>query len=167
MRCSTPGSAAAACSAAASAPAGRLRSASCRRAGAVLQQRAAILAQYKFHGAYPLPWWGIQASATYQNLPGAPISMTYVPTNAEIAPSLGRNRRPARGRSMQRGLYDDPAGRDDRRYPTPILLVAPNTVFEDRLSCSSTCGSRRFCGSDAHVFRACSTSTTSSMRPLC
>ncbi len=47
--------------------------------------------QYKFSGSYPLPWWGIQASATFQNLPGLPLLATTVFTNAQIAPSLGRN----------------------------------------------------------------------------
>ena len=40
---------------------------------------------------YPLPWWGIQTSASYQNLPGPQISAGYTATNAQIAPSLGRN----------------------------------------------------------------------------
>ena len=30
--------------------------------------------QYKFAVNYPLPGWGLQFSATYQNLPGAPIA---------------------------------------------------------------------------------------------
>jgi hypothetical protein len=47
--------------------------------------------QVKFAGSYPLPWWGLQANFTYQNLPGFPINTSYVATNAQIAPSLGRN----------------------------------------------------------------------------
>lgn len=47
--------------------------------------------QVKFNGLYPLPWWGLQVSGVYQNLPGTPIVANYVVTNAEIAPSLGRN----------------------------------------------------------------------------
>ena len=35
--------------------------------------------------------WGILASATFQNLPGALYSASTVFTNAQIAPSLGRN----------------------------------------------------------------------------
>ena len=46
--------------------------------------------QVKFSGAYTM-FWGLQASAVFQNLPGLNISSTYVATNAEIAPSLGRN----------------------------------------------------------------------------
>jgi hypothetical protein len=44
----------------------------------------------KFLAVYPLPWWGLQTSATYQGLPGQHITATRVYTNAEIAPSLGR-----------------------------------------------------------------------------
>ena len=54
--------------------------------------------QYKFYGVYPLPWWGIQTSATLQLVPGpsagglpGSITASYVATNAEIRPSLGRN----------------------------------------------------------------------------
>ena len=47
--------------------------------------------QVKFSGSYVLPWWGIQTSATFQNLPGIPYYATYVATNALIVPSLGRN----------------------------------------------------------------------------
>jgi len=46
--------------------------------------------QFKFSGAYPLPW-DLRASVTYQDLPGIPISSTYVATNNEIRPSLTRN----------------------------------------------------------------------------
>ena len=47
--------------------------------------------QVKFAGSYPLPWWGIEASAVFQNLPGVDRLATFVATNAMIAPSLGRN----------------------------------------------------------------------------
>jgi hypothetical protein len=40
---------------------------------------------------YQLPWWGIQTSAAYQNVPGPQISAQYVASSALIAPSLGRN----------------------------------------------------------------------------
>jgi hypothetical protein len=46
--------------------------------------------QVKLLAVYPLPW-GLQASAIYQNVPGSPIRASYVASNAEIAPSLGRN----------------------------------------------------------------------------
>jgi hypothetical protein len=47
--------------------------------------------QLKFAGSYPLPWWGLQVSGNFQNLPGIPDAVSYVATNAQIAPSLGRN----------------------------------------------------------------------------
>jgi carboxypeptidase family protein len=46
--------------------------------------------QLKFLAVYPLPW-RLQISATYQNLPGIPVTATYVAANAQIVPSLGRN----------------------------------------------------------------------------
>jgi hypothetical protein len=46
--------------------------------------------QVKFSGSYPLPW-DVQASATFQNLPGIPINSSYVASNAQVASSLGRN----------------------------------------------------------------------------
>ncbi|HUK33223.1 MAG TPA: hypothetical protein VLV86_04880, partial [Vicinamibacterales bacterium] len=45
----------------------------------------------RLNGNYPLPWWGIDLGAVWSNLPGAPITATYSATNAQIAPSLGRN----------------------------------------------------------------------------
>ena len=46
--------------------------------------------QIKAAVAYPLPW-GVQASGVWQNLPGVNRLLNYAATNAEIAPSLGRN----------------------------------------------------------------------------
>ncbi|MBI4885599.1 MAG: TonB-dependent receptor [Acidobacteria bacterium] len=46
--------------------------------------------QVKFSVVYPLPW-GLQASSIYQNIPGVPIRASYVATDAEIRPSLGRH----------------------------------------------------------------------------
>jgi hypothetical protein len=53
--------------------------------------RPPFLPQVKLYGAYPLPWWGLQASATFQTSPGPNITAQYTATNAQIAPSLGRN----------------------------------------------------------------------------
>ena len=44
----------------------------------------------KFLIVYPLPWWDLQTSATYQGLPGQQITATAVYTGSQIAPSLGR-----------------------------------------------------------------------------
>jgi hypothetical protein len=77
-------------------------------------------AQLKMSGAYPLPW-GLQASGTFQNLPGTPIAATYVATNAEIAPTLGRN-----------------LAACGTRVPctstATITLFAPNSQFEPRFT---------------------------------
>jgi hypothetical protein len=47
--------------------------------------------QIKLNGTYPLPVWNLQVSGVFQNLPGIPVAATRAFTNAEIAPSLGRN----------------------------------------------------------------------------
>jgi hypothetical protein len=47
--------------------------------------------QYKLLGVMPLPWWGVQFSATFRSIPGPEVNANYTATNAEIAPSLGRN----------------------------------------------------------------------------
>jgi hypothetical protein len=76
--------------------------------------------QVKFSAVYPLPW-DFQAAATFQNLPGAPRSAQYVATNAQIAPSLGRNLAacPATGACNATVLID---------------VVPFQTLFEDRLT---------------------------------
>jgi hypothetical protein len=45
----------------------------------------------KVFGIYPLPWWDLQASATFQSLPGPLITAQYAVGNAQVASSLGRN----------------------------------------------------------------------------
>jgi hypothetical protein len=58
-------------------------------------------------GVYPQPWWGVTTSVRFQNLFGPRRSASYFATNAEIAPSLGRNlsgcptRRPRKGPSSR------------------------------------------------------------------
>ena len=79
--------------------------------------------QVKFMVVYPLPW-NLQTSAVYQNIPGMPINTTYLATNAEIRPSLGRNL----------------VGRNN----VVIDLVPPNTIFEPRLQQVDLRLSRRF-----------------------
>lgn len=71
--------------------------------------------QVKFSAIYPLPW-NIQASGNLQHLAGIPIQASYVATNAQIAPSLGRN------------LAAGAAG------TTLVNLLEPNTVFEKPLN---------------------------------
>jgi hypothetical protein len=77
--------------------------------------------QVKLNGMYPLPW-DIQVSAVFQNLPGIPVSASYVATNAEIRPSLGRNLGQCRGSTTCNGTV------------TINNLFEPNTEFADRLT---------------------------------
>jgi hypothetical protein len=71
--------------------------------------------QMKLSGSYTLPW-DLRTSVTYQNLPGIPIVATFVANNAAISPSLGRN--------LSAGAN-----------ATAIIdLIAPNTMFEGRIS---------------------------------
>jgi hypothetical protein len=69
--------------------------------------------QWKFHGTYDLPW-RLQLGATFQSLPGIPVTATWAAPNALIAPSLGRNLSSGSTASVQ--------------------LIQPNTVFEDRIN---------------------------------
>jgi hypothetical protein len=47
--------------------------------------------QFKAAGNYPLPWWGLETSVTYQNNPGLNIAANRVYTRAELRTALGRN----------------------------------------------------------------------------
>jgi hypothetical protein len=77
--------------------------------------------QFKSFGVYPLPW-DARVSANYQNLPGTPITATYQATNAEIAPSLGRN------------LSACPMPTGVCNAQVPIELIAPFSLFEKRIN---------------------------------
>jgi hypothetical protein len=65
---------------------------------------------------YPLPWVGVQVGAAYQSIAGPQITASYTATNAQIAPSLGRNLAAGAGGTAT------------------IQLLVPNTLFEDRLN---------------------------------
>ena len=71
--------------------------------------------QVKLLGAYPLPWWGVQTSVTFQSLRGPQILASYVATNDVIAPELGRN------------LASGTAA------TATIDLIPPGTTFIERL----------------------------------
>ena len=71
--------------------------------------RPPMLPNVKFIGVYPLPFWGLQTSATLQSTPGPEITASYSATNAEIAPSLGRDL--SAGREL-----DGSAGPDSERH---------------------------------------------------
>jgi len=53
--------------------------------------RPPLQTQVKIYGVYPLPWWGLQLGGALQSIPGPQITASYAATNAQIAPSLGRN----------------------------------------------------------------------------
>jgi len=61
---------------------------------------------------YPLPWWGLQTSATFQSLPGPQITASRAYTRAEVFSSLGRN--------LQSATANVP-------------LIAPGTMYAARL----------------------------------
>ncbi len=71
------------------------------------------LAQYKFGGSYMLPW-EVQVSGTLQSFRGAAIQGNGTFTNAQIAPSLGRN--------LSSGTT------------ATIALLEPNTMYNERVS---------------------------------
>ena len=75
--------------------------------------------QVKLYGNVPLPK-EFSASATFQAIPGVPIQATYVATNAEIAPSLGRNFAQCGTAAVCNGTV-------------LVNLLEPNTQFEDRI----------------------------------
>src|SRR5262249_54425921 len=77
--------------------------------------------QFKVAANYPLPWWGINAAANLQNLKGIPFAASYVVTNAQIAPSLGRNLAACGTAAVCTAT-------------ATVNLLEPNTLFEDRLT---------------------------------
>ncbi|MSO29784.1 MAG: TonB-dependent receptor [Acidobacteria bacterium] len=67
--------------------------------------------QLKLNGSYPLPA-GFVVAAVYQNVSGPVVTASYAATNAQIAPSLGRNLTGA--------------------TTATVPLMVPGTQFEDR-----------------------------------
>lgn len=61
---------------------------------------------------YPLPWWGLQTSATFQSVPGPQILATRSYSRAEVFSSLGRNLTSATAN---------------------VPLIKPGTVYAERL----------------------------------
>jgi hypothetical protein len=78
--------------------------------------------QIKVSGAFPLPWWGLQVSGAFQNLPGIALTANGVFTNAQVAPSLGRN------------LAGCPSPTGPCTATVTVPILEPFTSFEDRLT---------------------------------
>ena len=72
-------------------------------------------ANVKLVGVYPLPWGDVQLAATFQSLPGPQILAARSYSNAEIAPSLGRN------------LATGPNG------VATVQMIEPGTMYDERL----------------------------------
>jgi hypothetical protein len=73
------------------------------------------LPSVKLLGSYRLPW-DFQVAATFQSDPTPPFIATWTATNAQIAPSLGRN--------LAAGLTGT----------AQVQLVAPGALYGDRLN---------------------------------
>ena len=87
--------------------------------------------QVKLSLIYPLPW-GLQPSVTLQNLPGVPITASYVATNAEIAPSLGRNLS-GNARSVTVELMKSGSRYEDRLTQVDVRLARTFRVGRTRV----------------------------------
>ena len=74
----------------------------------------------KMSAVYPVPWQDINLAVTYQDSTGAPRNTTYVASNAEIAPSLGRN------------LSSCSAPTGPCSATQTLTIVEPTTQFEPR-----------------------------------
>jgi hypothetical protein len=72
--------------------------------------------QVKLLGVYPLPWWGIQTSASFQSLPGPQITASRTYTNAEVRSSLGRD--------LSSGANGT----------VTVPLIAPGTMYRERMN---------------------------------
>jgi hypothetical protein len=82
--------------------------------------------QVKFIGVYPLPWWNLNFSGTFQSLPGISTEANMNVRGADIAPSLGR---PFSGGATA---------------TVSVPLIQPFTVFADRLNQFDFRVTRRF-----------------------
>jgi hypothetical protein len=95
--------------------------------------RPPMLPNTKLIAVYPLPFWGLQTSATFQSVPGPEITASYAAPNSAIAPSLGRNLAAGQNATvlldlMPKGvLYGDRLNQVDFRV-TKILQIGSAKV---------------------------------------
>jgi hypothetical protein len=80
--------------------------------------------QFKLNGTYPLPW-GLQTSAAFRVVEGAIVDATQTYTNAQIAPSLGRDLSACRGAAVCTATVTVPL------YPQGKTLFEPRLVMLD------------------------------------
>jgi hypothetical protein len=73
----------------------------------------------KLLGAYMLPWQ-VQLAGTFQSIPGPPISASFVASNSQIAPLLGRN------------LSACPAPTGACTATQTVNLIEPGTLYGER-----------------------------------
>ena len=78
------------------------------------------MAQLKMAGSYPLPWLGLEAAGTLQSVPGPSIIASFVATNAQTLPTLGRNLGSCGTAAVCNGTV------------TISNIIEPNLKFEDR-----------------------------------
>ena len=71
-----------------------------------------FLPTWKFNGSYPLPWWGLTASAVWQNRPGPQVTASLSVTPSQT--TLGRN--------------------FNAGSTAAVALIQPGTVFGDRVN---------------------------------
>ena len=119
-------------------------------------RESAFLPQVKLLGTYPLPWWGLQASGTFQSQISDPVGganfdynyfglpANYVAGNAQISPSLGRN--------LSSG------------GTVTINVVEPGTLYPERTNQFDRPSAKTFAMGGGRGCRRCSTSTTCSTR---
>jgi Carboxypeptidase regulatory-like domain len=76
---------------------------------------------FGFNVVYPLPW-NLQSSAIYQDKVGYPITASYVATDAEIRPSLGRHLASCPSQTAATCNQN-----------VTLALIPPNTLYGDRI----------------------------------
>ena len=100
---------------------GLVATASAPRATPFCDVRPPMQPNVKIQAVYPLPWWQIQAAATFQSLVGAQLLAQQDTLNAQILPSLRRNLSSCRTAACDEGSI-------------VLDLVPPGTLYGDRIN---------------------------------